>query len=163
MFRFDDSARMTHPAGLVWSVLIDFPGVPRWEDGVREVRQVSPGPIGLGTFFAVRRVYGGREAAVEGRIIDWQDGRSATMEIAGGPVRSARVTYAVEPLDDEACLVRYVAEGELAPPMGWLGPLIAVVGRRQVRANLARLDRLVREASDGGVEGARRPARRRAP
>ena len=59
-----------------------------------------------------RRLYGGRESAVECRITDWDEGHAATMSIRGGPIRDASVRYAVEAGDDGRALVTYSARGE---------------------------------------------------
>jgi hypothetical protein len=139
MFRFDGSMPMDAPVDRIWARLIDFPGIPTWEGGVLEVRQVSPGPPGLGTGLVARRVYGGREALVDCRITEWQDGRAATMSIRGGPIREASVRYAVEPGTDGRALVTYSAEGEFRGAWRLLAPLAGMMGRSQVRSNLERL------------------------
>ena len=82
---------------------------------------------------------------VDCRIIEWADGRVATMEIIGGPVRRAAARYLVEPTSESACRVQYSINGELQSRLGWLTPLVPLMGRRLVRSNLARLERLVED------------------
>ena len=89
MFRFEGSLPMAASVASIWQRLIDFPAIPTWEGGVLEVRQVSAGPPGIGTELVARRVYGSREATVDCRITDWDDGHAATMSIRGGPIREA--------------------------------------------------------------------------
>jgi len=113
MFELDEARSIDRPAAEVWDVLVDFPNVPLWEDGVREVRQTSDGRPTLGTTFVARRVFGGRESMVDCRIIEWEGGRVATMEIIGGPVRRAAARYLVEPTSESACRVEYSINGEL--------------------------------------------------
>jgi carbon monoxide dehydrogenase subunit G len=146
-FHLTETVPIGRPTAEVWAVLIDFPRVPAWERGVREVRQTSAGPPGVGTTLAARRVYAGRETAVDCRIVDWQDRRSVTMEITGGPTRRTFACYAVEPTGDKACRVTYWVEGEMRSPLRWLTPLIAAAGRRLVRTNLGALRRLVEGAT----------------
>ena len=105
-------------------MLIDFPNVPAWEDGVLEVRQTSPGSPALGTTLVARRAYGPWKTNVDCRITDWQEGRSVTMEILGGPTARATACYAVEPLGDDACSVTYSGSGELRPLLVWLSPMV---------------------------------------
>jgi len=145
MFKLDEARSIDRPAAEVWDVLVDFPNVPLWEDGVLEVRQTSDGRPALGTTFVARRVFGGRESMVDCRIIEWADGRVATMEIIGGPVRRAAARYLVEPTSESACRVEYSINGELQSRLGWLTPLVPLMGRRLVRSNLARLERLVED------------------
>ena len=155
MFELEETRAIDRPAVEVWTVLVDFPSVPRWEDGVLEVRQTSPGPAALGTTFIARRVFAGRETAMDCRIIEWQDGRSVTMEISGGPVRRAAARYSVEPAGDRASRVVYSIRGELQPRLTWLTPLVPLMGRRLVRSNLVRLERIVRDGAGlGGGDAA---------
>ena len=146
MFRFSQSRRLPYPADTVWRHLIDFPNVPTWESGVREVRQVTPGPPVVGTELVARRVYGGRESVVQCRITDWSEGRAVTMAIEGGPVRGASICYAVVPDGADRSLVTYTAEGELRGPIAILTPLVAYAGRMQIASNLVNLERRI--ASD---------------
>jgi hypothetical protein len=34
MFELEETKAVDRPAAEVWTVLVDFPNVPRWEDGV---------------------------------------------------------------------------------------------------------------------------------
>ena len=147
MFRMRETVRIDRPPAEVWAMLTDFPNVPAWEAGVLEVRQTSPGRPGLGTTFVARRVYGRRVSTVDCRIVDWQDDRSATMEVVGGPMGRATTCYAVEPVGDHGTRVTFSAEGELPLFMVWLKPFIALMGRRLIRSNLATLARLLDEAA----------------
>ena len=108
-----------------------------------EVRQTSPGRPGVGTTLVTRRDYAGRATVVDCRIVDWQDGRSVTMEITGGPTRRTFACYAVDPVSDEACQVTYPVEGEMRPLLSWLTPLISAAGRRLARTNLGALKCLI--------------------
>jgi hypothetical protein len=139
MFRFEGSMLMDAPLEVIWQRLIDFPGIPSWEGGVLEVRQVSPGPPGVGTRLVARRVYAGRESTVDCEITAWDDGQGATMSIRGGPMREAVVRYAVDPAPDGRALVSYSAEGAFRGVWRLLTPLVGMMGRNQVRSNLSRL------------------------
>ena len=143
MFRFTGSEIVNRPAPTVWAFLIDFPKVPTWEGGVLEVRQTSSGAPGVGTTFVARRRYGPRESLVDCRLTDWQEGRSATMSIRGGPIQEALVTYAVEPAGEDRSRVTYRAEGALRGPMRFLTLLMPAIGRAQTRKNLRSLKRML--------------------
>ena len=142
MYHLTESVRIGSPADHVWALLIDFPNVPAWEKDVLEVRQTSPGSPTVGTTFVARRLFGRRESLIDCRITDWQEGRSVTMELRGGVVRSALVTYAVEASGAESCTVTYSIEGRMLPLLAWTTPFIPAIGGRLVRSNLANLARL---------------------
>ena len=147
MYKLSESVLIDRPLADVWAVLIDFPNVPAWEKDVLEVRQTSPGTPALGTTFVARRLLGGRESLSDCRITGWEDGRFVTMELRGGVVRQASVTYAVEAVDTDSCQVTYSIEGQMRPLLAWATPFIPAIGRRLVRSNLADLARLTREAA----------------
>ncbi len=139
MFHFNESVEFAWPADDVWPYLIALEQVPLWEQGVVEVRQLTPGEPRVGTEIMARRIYGGRESILRGMISDYRPGRSATMALEGGPLRNASVCYAVEPLTARTSLVTYSASGSLRGPLRLLDPFAPAMGRNQARINLARL------------------------
>ena len=142
VYTLTESVGIDRPSADVWAILIDFPNVPAWEKDVLEVRQTSPGAPTTGTTFVARRLFGGRESLIDCRITEWQDGRAVTMELEGGVVRRASVTYAVEPTGVDTCRVSYSIEGQMRTLLAWTTPFIPTIGRRLVRGNLANLARL---------------------
>jgi hypothetical protein len=149
MFRFSANRQIARPADEIGATLIDFPNIPKWERGPIEVRQLSAGPLGVGTQIMARRVYGGRETTLEGVITEWDEGRSATMSLTGGPLAQSLVTYAVDPIGPNASVVTYTAEGTLVGALRILTPLMPTVGRAVARNNLRRLDELLADRSAG--------------
>jgi carbon monoxide dehydrogenase subunit G len=139
VFRVSERIEIDRPASVVWPYLIAFEQVPRWERGVLEVRRVTPGAAGSGTEVSARRVFGGRTTTVTGRIIGFEDGRSATMSLRGGPIDEVFVEYAVDPANDGRSVVTYRASGDLVRPLRFLHPLAPRAGRADARANLAAL------------------------
>ena len=142
VYTFTETFGIERPSADVWAILIDFPNVPAWEKDVLEVTQTSLGVPAVGTTFVARRLFGGRESLINCRITAWEDGRSVAMELEGGMVRRASVTYAVEPTDVGSCRVSYSIHGQMRPLLAWTTPLIPTIGRRLVRGNLANLARL---------------------
>jgi hypothetical protein len=142
-----ESVDIDRPSADVWAILIDFPNVPAWEKDVLEVRQTSPGIPALGTTFVARRLFGGRESLIDCRITSWEEDRSVTMELRGGVVRRAVVSYAVEPTGVDSCQVSYSIEGQMRPWLAWTTPFIPAIGRRLVRGNLTNLAHLAEGAA----------------
>jgi Polyketide cyclase / dehydrase and lipid transport len=143
VFSFSSSLQIDYPAELIWTYLVAFEQVPLWERGVVEVRQVTPGPPGVGTQITARRIYAGRETQLAGRIVAFAEGRSATMSLAGGPLEEALVEYAVEPIDASRSVVTYTGRGRLVWPLRLLHPILPLVGRAEARANLQSLRRRI--------------------
>ena len=147
MFRFSQALQIDRPADDVWPYLIAFEQVPLWERGVVEVRQISPGAPAIGTQVSARRIYAGRETQLSGTIVAYEDGRSATMSLRGGPLDEALASYSVEPVDDRRSVVTYSAQGNLIRWLRFLHPILPAVGRGEARKNLAKLKRRI----EGGV------------
>jgi carbon monoxide dehydrogenase subunit G len=147
VFSFSQSILVNRPVADVWAVLIDFPNVPNWERGPVEVRQVSPGPPGVGTELVTVRRYLGRGTDLQCRITEWQDQVGATMSLVGGPLERASVRYSVEPAGDGRTRVTYSAEGELRGALKLLTPVMPMVGRREARLNLRTLKRLLEQSA----------------
>jgi hypothetical protein len=143
MFRFSQSLQIDRPSTQVWPYLIAFEQVPLWEHGIVEVRQVTPGPPAVGTEMFARRIYAGRETSLSGRIVAFEDGRSAAMSLRGGPLDDVIVEYAVEPIDDRRSVVTYRARGSLVRPLRFLHPILPAMGRAEARKNLAKLQRRI--------------------
>ena len=80
-FDVSQSIEIDRPAHEVWPYLIAFEQVPLWEHGVVEVRQVTPGPAGLGTEVLARRIYAGRESLLRGSLTAFEDGRLVAMSL----------------------------------------------------------------------------------
>ena len=129
------------PAARVWPYLIAFEQVPLWERGVLEVRRVTPGTPVVGTLITARRTFGMIETTLEGEIVHLEPDRAATMELRGGPLGPTRVRYAVEPRSAATSVVTYSAEVDLRGCLRLLGPLVPLLGRREARGNLRRLQR----------------------
>ncbi len=147
VFRFSQALQIDRPADEVWPYLIAFEQVPLWEHGVVEVRQITPGAPAVGTEISARRIYAGRETRLSGSIVAYDDGRSATMSLRGGPLDEALVSYSVEPVDDRHSVVTYSAQGNLIRWLRLLHPILPGVGRGEARKNLAKLKRRI----EGGI------------
>jgi carbon monoxide dehydrogenase subunit G len=51
MLEFENTVRIDRPVAEVFAFLSDFGNIPKWNYNVLEVRQVSDGPIGIGTIY----------------------------------------------------------------------------------------------------------------
>ena len=149
MFHLEQALEFDHSAEHVWPYLIAFERVPLWETGVEEIRVVTPGPPAIGSEVVARRRFGGRTTILAGTITAFDEGRSATVVLRGGPLALVTAEYAVEPIvgDRDRSIVTYSGHGALAGPMRVLHPLIGWIGRRQARRNLEAL----RARIDAGI------------
>ncbi len=130
-FDVSQSIEIERPAHEVWPYLIAFEQVPLWEHGMVDVRQVTPGPVGVGTEVLARQIYAGRESLLRGFVTAFEDGRVATMALRGGPFDGFTVAYMVEPIDANRSRVTH--RGLLPFGGGLRRPLAAFGGRASHR------------------------------
>ena len=142
-FNVSETIEIDRPAGDVWPYLIAFEQVPLWEHGVIEVRQVTPGAPRVGTEMFARRLFAGRETNLGGAITAYEDGRSATMTLRGGPVDETIVAWTVEPIDGARSLVTFTASVRIKGPLRLFSPILPAMGRVEARKNLAKLKRRI--------------------
>ena len=114
VYTLTETVGIDRPSVDVWAILIDFPNAPPGRrTSSKSARRRLARPA-LGTTFVARRLFGGWET-IDCRITAWQDGCAVTMELQGGVVRRASVTYAVEPTGADSCRVSYSIEGQMRP------------------------------------------------
>jgi carbon monoxide dehydrogenase subunit G len=134
---------------LEFAVLIDCPvsnayafltnpmNLTRWQENVKEVRAISPGPVGVGSTFAVISEALGRR--IEGRmeVVEMEPDNSFTFQMTAGPMQ-LRLQAALKTVGTGTRLALH-AQGE---PAGIFklaeGALVGQV-RSLMEANLARL------------------------
>ncbi len=129
----------TAPPERVWDVLADFGGIQRYSPAVLRSHLTGDAPTGVGATRHCDLAFG---AAVEERIVKWDDGTGYTVEIYDGkrlpPIRDPRATLAVGRYPDGRS--RLSARMEYRPKFGLLGALADwLVFRRQFRKSLGLL------------------------
>jgi len=139
MYTFSQSIEIERPAEVVWPYLAALEQVGTWEEGVGPIDVLTPRPIRVGTQIAARRNFANAKTRLSGEIREWEEGRTGTMAIRGGPIELALATFSVEPIDANRSRVTYTGEVELRGALRWLSAALPAMGRRQMTANLNRL------------------------
>jgi hypothetical protein len=125
MSEFAASALIDRPVYEVWRFISDPLSAPVWGRGVSDVVVTSQGPVGLGTTLGLS-MSGSR---MEARMVEYEAGRTFTLEFMSGPVKGSKLTYAVEPVDGKTRLSTDL-EMRLAGVWKILYPILA---RRRMR------------------------------
>lgn len=100
MSEFAASALINRPSEDVWRFISDPLNAPVWGRGVSDVVITSDGPVGLDTTVALR-MSGSR---MEARMIEFEAGRTLTLEFTSGPVKGSKLTYSVHPVEGKTRL-----------------------------------------------------------
>lgn len=121
----------------VFQFVADQTNAPRWQSGLREVRRLTSGPIGVGTEHEFTRTFAGRLLTSRNRFVRYEPGRLVEFEVPGAWL-SGRASYVVEPIAEGTRLIstmRFTARG------AWrvLEPMLRLLLLREASRDDARL------------------------
>ena len=137
MPRIDESIVIDRPPDEVWAFITDFFNAPRVSgSGIIGLRQVSPGPLGIGSTLQGRRVIIGFEAKNTFHVTEWDPPHTFAADVTGRPFQSSVSRLVLEP-NAEGTLFRMVAEFELQRAMRLIWPFMGPIVRRRVHASVA--------------------------
>ncbi|MGH2682903.1 MAG: SRPBCC family protein [Actinomycetota bacterium] len=93
--RFENNLRIDRPVNEVFEFLAKFENIPRWNYAIVETRQVSDGPVGVGTTYRqVRSVPSRSEETFE--VTEFEPPRRLSIRGGFGPLEGM-MTYDLEP------------------------------------------------------------------
>ena len=128
MARYVTTVSTPQRAEDVFRYLADLRHLTEWDPGVRSVTQVSGDGGGPDSVFEVTVAAIGRDLALRYRTVQFELGRSLTVQAESKALVSVdRVTVVAEP---EGCRVTYDAELTLRGPLALAGPLLGPPFRR---------------------------------
>jgi uncharacterized membrane protein len=130
------------PAAEVFAFLSNFENNPRWQQGMRAARFITPPPIGPGSQYEQVARFLGRTITTRFEITDFQPGRSISIRSIESTF-PIQVTRSVEPLDDGRTLVTADIRGGPGGVFRPFAPLIRRLAQRSVTADYQRLKRLL--------------------
>ena len=123
---------IARPPAEVFAFVADMTNAPRWQNGLHEVRRLTPGPLRVGTEHEFVRRFAGREVASRNRFVDFDPGRFVAFEFPHGSI-TGRGSYQVDPDGHGGCLLTSRVELHVTGVMRLAQPVLARVLRRDVR------------------------------
>ena len=137
-----ESVVIKRPPEEVFSYAADPENMPEWSRMISQVRKDSQGPPKKGDRFTVYMKFFGRRFVSPFEVTAHEPPLCHSERSTGGPFPQEH-TRLFEPAAGSGTRVTEVAQGEPGGFFGLVGPLLEGVGKRQIRADLARLkDRL---------------------
>ncbi len=139
------------PPARVWPLLTNVPDIQRWMPELVSDEQTSPGPIGVGTTSRMTLREGSRLVECASEIVAFQPERELAIEMRGkmfGP-NPYRVTYELADLGGSTRLTYRSSWKPRGFVLLLMYPLIALVGRINLRRMLARLVEVARATAQG--------------
>ena len=84
MIDLETTVEITRPVDEVFAFVADQTNAPQWQNGLREVRRLTEGPIGAGSQYEFVRRFAGREIATRNRFVAFEEGEPVRFEIPEG-------------------------------------------------------------------------------
>ena len=140
---FSNEVTVRRTPAEVFSFLSDFTQLPRWNYAITSTRQVTPGPVGLGSSFRqLRSVPTTSEESFE--VTVWEPDRRLAITGDFGPF-SGTLTYELEAVGSATVVVN---RAQLSP-RGLVGVVAGLAGSR-VRAAVAENLEVLRRGLEEG-------------
>ena len=88
------------PVEDVWNYVTDISNMPLWEDSRAVWRQMSEGPIQVGTTIQSSIKALGRTVAFDLRVTEFEPNRIFSVEAVAGRTRGTKVSYLLQPVEN---------------------------------------------------------------
>jgi Polyketide cyclase / dehydrase and lipid transport len=146
VFEVETRTPIDRAPGEVFAFVADQTNAPRWQQGLRSVRRLDPGPIGMGSEHVFVRRFAGRVLESRNRFVAYEPPRRVEFEIPAGWL-SGRASYEVEPRAAGSLLISRM-EFRAAGPGRLLEPLLARLLEHDARRDEDRLKQLLERSED---------------
>lgn len=144
--------QIARAAGEVFAFFADASNNPRWQDGMISCEWRSDPPIGIGSTYAQKARFMGRDVVSTFQVTQFEEGRLIAIETIEStfPIQVVRT---VESTGENTCRVTAHITG--GPEKGFtklIEPLIGRSARKSVDRDYDRLVQLLESASSGSTE-----------
>ncbi len=120
-----------------------FDNHPKWDPDVMEMRQTSPGPVGVGTTAVVVRRQGRKRVQGTVTVTAYEPERFAAWEVRFGPFELAQQSEYRPGRDGRSTHLRLTIETRAGGPLRFVLPLMRGRFRRTMNASLSTIRSLV--------------------
>ena len=157
MIDVEGSVKIARPVHEVFAYMTDLDDLPKWLEGVREAKALSPDPTAIGSQVCHTNEFMGTTFQSTFSVLEWEDNRRTVFQVLTGPLRGTS-TQLFEPLGENSTKVTIKVKGDGTGPLK-LGNFIAKrAARRQVDQSLENVKRILEAEKRPGAD--RSPRRR---
>jgi len=118
------------PVEDVWNFMTDISNMPKWEDSRAEWKQTSEGPIGSGSTVQSSIRLLRWEYKADLRIVEFEPNRKFAVEAMKGFGKGTKLSYLMEPVEDNKTRLSRVTEIQLHGLAKLLRPFVAPLTRK---------------------------------
>jgi len=86
MFKFEKSIMINRPQQEVFEFVMNLENDPKWQGSIVSVKQISDGPIGVGSTFRYESKFLGRKSETEIQLTSYDPPSGASVKAINGPV-----------------------------------------------------------------------------
>jgi uncharacterized protein YndB with AHSA1/START domain len=142
MTKIQVSVMVDRPTEEVWRFMSDFSNTPKWSPDIIEMKQTSPGPLGVGSTVLIRHP----KQSVKGRVTEYEPNQSFMFEVASGPARGTKVGYRMERIEPNTRLT-YTFDFKLEGFYRLVGPFVSgratKQGKAEAETNVSNVKRIL--------------------
>jgi carbon monoxide dehydrogenase subunit G len=146
-----ESILIQRPPDDVFDFVTDPTKTALWQTTVDESRQVTPGPMAVGTRTTDVRRFLGRRIESQWEVVEHDPPRRSAVRGVSGPIPFTG-TYTLEPVEGGATRFTSSVELDAHGFFKLAEPIFAGIARREVRSNLGHLKDLLEAGADAGPE-----------
>jgi uncharacterized protein YndB with AHSA1/START domain len=143
MVRIQDSTTIDRPVEEVWRFVSDPSNDPKWYQGTMEVRQISEGPIAVGTTFEAVIQFRGRSLVAGARCIILNPNKEVTWEFTSGLMKRSTDSWRMEPMDEKSTRLTRVFDMRVNGFWRMIQPIFARGTKRAHEAEISKVKRIV--------------------
>ena len=118
------------PVEDVWNYMTDISNMPRWEDSGAVWKQMSEGPIQVGTSIQSSITFLGRTVTFDLRVTEFEPNRVFSVEAVAGRTRGTKVTYLLVPVEDRKTSLSRVTDARSYGIAKVLQPFVGLITKR---------------------------------
>ena len=118
------------PVEDVWNYMTDISNLPRWEDSGAVWKQMSEGPIQVGTPIQSSITKLGRTVTFDLRVTEFEPYRTFSVEALAGRARGTSVRYVLTPVTDQQTRLSRETVAQFHGILILLQPLAASITKR---------------------------------
>jgi uncharacterized membrane protein len=141
MVKIEHSLVIARPIDQVFLFLVNPSNNSLWQEGVIESRQISEGPVDVGTRCRDIRKFLGRQVECDYEIVEYEPKEKIRFKSISGPIQF-NGSYTFQSVQ-QGTRFTFTIEGDAGPWLSLMGPLAARLAKKQVEADSDRLKNLL--------------------
>jgi uncharacterized membrane protein len=118
------------PVEDVWKYMTDISNMPRWEDSGAVWKQMSAGPIQVGTSIQSSITKLGRTVTFDLRVTEFDPNRTFSVEAVAGRTKGTTVSYLLAPVEAGKTRLSRVTDTRFHGILKVLQPLSGAITKR---------------------------------